>query len=131
MHDCCRIQLEDKQLAGRRLGAVDDNKLKLEALRDRSQRLAVAKREADLAASRRERCSSAWNRSHTPTVRGGSGASPCSQKIMRPLGLSTRRIWPSAAITGGTPGSPTPVGFSAEGMMCTSTAGMSLMRRAR
>src|SRR5581483_3934235 len=34
----------------------------------------------------------------------------------------------SAGAIGGVPGSPTPVGFSADGTMCTSTAGISLMR---
>ena len=32
---------------------------------------------------------------------------------------------------GGTPGSPTPVGAAPVGTMCTSTAGISLMRRGR
>src|SRR5262245_26162399 len=37
----------------------------------------------------------------------------------------------TAGAMGGTPGSPTPVGASPEGRICTSTAGMSWMRSGR
>ena len=45
--------------------------------------------------------------------------------------VSLAQALPTAGAIGGTPGSPTPVGFSSDGTMNTSTFGISLMRKTR
>ncbi len=47
------------------------------------------------------------------------------------LPVAAKMAFATAGPTGATPGSPTPVGGSADGTMCTSTFGISLMRNTR
>ena len=51
--------------------------------------------------------------------------------VPRPGRSSFGQALATAGPIGGTPGSPTPVGFSVDGTMCTSTSGISLMRSTR
>lgn len=68
-------------------------------------------------------------------VRGAAAASgthprPTGSRRMR-LPVAAKMALARAGATGGTPGSPTPVGASVLGTMCTSTAGASPMARIR
>ena len=61
------------------------------------------------------------------TIRAGGQASESGRLRMR-LPVAAASALATAGAIGGTPGSPTPVGFSVDGTMCTSTAGISPIR---
>ncbi len=72
----------------------------------------------------------------SPGARGHDGLAPppaSRENGRRWTGrpLSASQALATAGAMGGTPGSPTPVGGAAEGTMCTSTRGISSMRRIR
>src|SRR5579862_1123992 len=58
-------------------------------------------------------------------------ADSVSGSTRRRLPVAAAIAFATAGAIGGTPGSPTPVGLSVDGTICTSTGGISLMRSTR